>query len=247
MKKILLSILAIALMTTACNKKEKEICFSILGDSFTSYAGTVDPNTNHIWEPFVDIGVTSPDMMWFNQIALNTGWTLEKNNSFSGSHITNNHDYTDGDYYKTVSYLNRMDNLGTPDVIFVFGGTNDIYHRVPVGDYVYSDWSEEQLCYLRPAMAYMYQNMKRQYPKAKIYFMLDMELCISDQTIDDEFRQAYIESIHKISRHYNIECIDIYGIKKSQWHPNAKGQDTIAQQVMETLMIDFDIDNANGL
>ena len=239
MRKILLSFVIAVVVMSACTKP-KEIYFSVLGDSFTSYEGTVDPDTNYIWPSFVNIGVT-PDDMWFNKVADRTGWHLEKNNSFSGSHLTNIYDYApDGVTYSKASYINRMDNLGNPNVIFIFGGTNDIYHRAPVGEYVYKNWTNEQLCTLRPALAYMFHNMKKLYPKAKIYFMLDMELCINDASIEDEFRQDYIESIHNITAHYKVRCIDISGIQKSWWHPNAQGQETIAQHVIAAISTDYE-------
>lgn len=241
--KRLLYFLVIAALISACNKPKNpaDVRFSVLGDSFTSYEGTVDPDTNYIWPFYGNIGVTSSDSMWFSKVAVGTGWTLEKNNSFSGSHLTNVYDYAqDGEKYSRASYLRRMDNLGTPDVIFIFGGTNDIYHRVPVGDYVYANWTDEQLCTIRPALAYMFDKMKKLYPKAKIYFMVDMELCIDDPNLDNVLRQAYIESMHTVSGHYDIECIDIYGIHKSIWHPNAQGQGEIAQKVLETLKLNSD-------
>jgi len=240
MKRLFL-LAVIALLISACTKP-KEIHFSVLGDSFTSYKGTVDPDTNFVWYYFDSIGVTSADSMWFSKVAAKTGWTLDKNNSFSGSHLTNAYNYAqDGELFSRASYIRRMDNLGSPNVIFIFGGTNDIYHRVPVGDYVYSDWTDEQLCTIRPALAYMFHNMKKLYPKAKIYFMIDMELCIDDHNLDDALRQAYIESMHTVCGHYDIECIDIYGIHKSVWHPNSKGQDEIAQKVLEAVREDYDI------
>lgn len=241
MKKLLLSFLVMAVMMSACIKP-KDIHFSVLGDSFSSYEGTVSPDTNHIW-PFYKIDVNSPDSMWFKKVESWTGWTLEKNNSFSGSHLSNNSDYPNGESTSKISYIRRMDDLGSPNVIFIFGGTNDIYHRVPVGDYVYSDWKEEQLCTLRPALAYMFDKMKRLYPKTKIYFMIDMELCINDTNLDDELRQAYIESMHTIASHYDIECIDIYGIRKQIWHPNSEGQDKIAKDVFEEVRKDYKIVN----
>ena len=85
-------------------------------------------------------------------------------------------------------------------------------------------------------MAYLLDNLKRRYPKAKIYVMVDMELCIDDTDIDDATRQAYIESMHRIANHYQVNVIDIYGIQKSWWHPNAQGQATIARQVVEAVL-----------
>jgi lysophospholipase L1-like esterase len=240
--KRLLPILALAVMMSACVEPNEPSAtrFSVLGDSFSALDGTVDPETNDVWS-YSNVGVTSPEQMWWHKVATEMGWVMDKNNSFSGSLVSNFDDFDGGDYYVRHSYLRRMDYLGNPDVILVFGGTNDIYKRAPLGDYVYSDWTEEQLCAYRPAMAYLLDNLKRQHPNAKIYFLIDMELCINDVEIEDATRQAYIESMHHIANHYNVDCIDIYGIHKQYWHPNAQGQDDIARQVLEALALDFNV------
>ena len=217
------------------------IRFSVLGNSFSALEGTVDPETNDVWTSYPLVGVTEPEQMWWHKVATRMGWNLDKNNSFSGSLVCNFDDFNGGGYYAPHSYIRRMDNLGNPDVIFVFGGTNDIYQRAPLGDYVYSGWTDEQLCTYRPAMAYILDNLKRQHPQAKIYFLVDMELCINDVTLDEGIRQAYIESMHRIASHYNVDCIDIFGIHKSYWHPDVEGQKDIARQVLEVLEADFNV------
>ena len=240
--KRLLPIVALAVILSACVKPEDPSVkkYSVLGDSFSSLLGTVDPETNDVW-PYSNVGVTSAEQMWWHKVATEMQWTLDKNNSFSGSLVSNFEGFNGGDYYGPQSFIRRMDYLGNPDVIFIFGGTNDIYKRAPLGDYVYSDWNDELLCAYRPAMAYLLDNLKRLNPSAKIYFLVDMELCISDETIEQETRQAYIESMHRIASHYGVTCIDIYGIHKVYWHPDAQGQDDIARQVIEALEADFNV------
>lgn len=241
--KRLLPLLALAVIMSACVKPNDPdaIKFSVLGDSFSSLVGTVDPETNDVWTSYGNVGVTSAEQMWWHKVATEMDWVLDKNNSFSGSLVCNFTAFDGGDYYGPNSFIRRMDNLGNPDVIFVFGGTNDIYKKAPVGEYVYSDWTEDQLCAYRPGMAYMLANLKRLYPKAEIYFLVDMELCINDTTIEPETRQAYLDSMHRIANHYNVSCIDIYGIHKVWWHPDEEGQDGIASQVLEVLLADFNV------
>lgn len=237
----LLFLAAVTLLLTSCGKDPEPdpiTRFSVLGDSFSAYDGYVDPDTNDPWTSYPNIGVDEPEKMWWHQVATETGWAMERNNSFSGSLVCN---FDPNNYYGAHSYIRRMDDLGNPDVIFVFGATNDIYFRVPLGDYVYSDWTEEQLCVFRPAMAYLLDNLKRLYPLAEIYVMVDMELCIDDADIDDATREAYIESMHRIANRYHIKCIDLYDIQKSWWHPNVKGQERIARQVIEAVGVDFNV------
>lgn len=245
MKK-LIPMLALAIMMSACVKPQpKTPCFSILGDSYSSYEGYVYPETNDVY-PYDAIGMTSVEQMWWHKVAAETGWNVEQNNSFSGALVCNFDDFSSGSYYAPYSFLRRMNDLGQPDVIFVFGATNDACAHdegnepvVPLGDYVYSDWTEEQLCAFRPALSYLFDNLRQKYPQAKLYFLLDMNL--GSGGVTEERRAAFIESIHHISSHYNVTCIDLMGIQKSQWHPNAQGQETIARQVIEALQIDFNV------
>ena len=241
--KRLLPILALAVMMSACadpdDPTEPTVSkFSILGDSYSAYDGYVDPETNDPWPCYAEIGVVSVEQMWWYQVATEMGWTVEKNNSFSGALVSNFDGFEDGDYHVHHSFIRRMDNLGNPDVIFILGGTNDVYRDAPFGDYVYSDWTEEQLCSFRPALAYMFSNLQRLYPNARLYFLLETDPCPGG--ISEETRQNLIESSHRIANHYNVECIDL-DIHKDWWHPDAKGQDDIARQVIEALEVDFNV------
>lgn len=244
--KMLAPVLALALMMSACVKPSPEKTrFSILGDSYSSFDGYVDPETNDAY-PYEDIGVSSVEQMWWYKVATETGWVLEKNNSFSGALVCNFDGFSVGSYYAPHSFIRRMDDLGHPDVIFIFGATNDACVHlgdfipvVPLGLDVFSDWNEEQLCTFRPALAYLFENLKQKYPHAELYFLLDMDL--GSGGIDADRRDTFIGSIHRITNHYNVKCIDLEGIHKLHWHPNAEGQEDIARQVLETLKVDFNV------
>lgn len=122
--KRLLPFIALAVVMSACVKPEEQndIKFSVLGDSFSAFEGTVDPDSNDVYN-YERIGVTSAEQMWWHKVATAKEWTLEKNNSFSGSLMCNYWGFNAGPYYKPHSFINRMDNLGNPDVIFIQGGT----------------------------------------------------------------------------------------------------------------------------
>lgn len=224
------------ILLSSCVKTIEPTRFSILGDSYSSFEGYVDPDTNDPWPHYAEIGVTGVEQMWWWQVADSTGWVMDHNNSFSGSLISNFADFEDGNYYAPNSFLRRMDNLGNPDVIFVFGGTNDVWQDAPFGDYVYEDWTEEQLCSFRPALAYILHNLKQKHPHAKLYFLLETRPCPGG--ITEETNQNLIESAHTITSHYGVDCIDLT-IHKVWWHPDAKGQKDIAEQVLEYLCPDI--------
>ena len=242
--KRLIPILAIALIVSACNPNDPtdptevtDVHFSILGDSYSTFEGYVDPETNDVWE-YENIGVTSAEQMWWHKVATTMGWVMDKNNSFSGSLICNYREFNGGDYYAPHSFIRRMDNLYDSDVIFILGGTNDVWQQAPVGDYVYSDWTEEQLCAYRPALAYMFDYLKHRYPNSKLYFLVETSPCPGG--ITEETRLEFIESTHRIASHCNVECIDLT-IHKDWWHPDIEGQSNIARQVVEALLIDFNV------
>lgn len=220
---ILAATLTVILMS-ACGKDPdvpKDICFSVLGDSYSTFQGYVDPETNVVWSYYDTIGINKVEQMWWWQVAEGMGWTLDHNNSFSGSLICN---MNYANWYGPHSFLRRMDDLGNPDVILVFGGTNDVWDEAPMGDFVYENWTEEELCEFRPALACLFSGLQQLYPQATIYFMADSDL-------GDEF----MESVHIIANYYGVGCIDLYGIKKWWLHPNAEGMASIARQVMRVL------------
>lgn len=174
MKRLMFVAMAMTVLMSACVKPEPTVTkFSVLGDSYSTYEGYVHPDSNDVFL-YEEIGVTGVEQMWWSQVAASTGWLLERNNSFSGSLICN---MNASDYYGPYSFIRRMNNLGNPDVIFILGGTNDVWNDAPFGDYVYSDWTEEQLCSYRPALAYLLDNMKRLYPNSRLYFVLETDPC----------------------------------------------------------------------
>ena len=120
------------------------------------------------------------------------------------------------------SFITRMDNLGCPDIIFIFGGTNDSWADAPMGEYKYEGWTKEDLYTFRPAMAYMLDFMIDYYPNIDIYFLLNSEL-----------KKEINESVRIICKHYNINCIELQNIDKKQGHPSIQGMKQINEQMKE--------------
>ena len=203
---------------------EQVVRFSVLGDSYSTFEGYVYPDSNSVWyclPPDNLNDVTSVEEMWWYQVQQAMGWTLERNNSFSGSLVCNM-DFAH--YYGPYSFLRRMDNLGQPDVILIFGGTNDVWDEAPMGDFVYENWTEEQLCTFRPALACLFQRLRERYPNARPVFLADTAL-----------GDPFMESVHVITSHYGVLCVDLSGIKKYWEHPTVEGMTTIASQVVAKL------------
>lgn len=195
---------------------------SVLGDSYSTFEGFLTPDTNLTWygsrpDP-QQTDVTDVRQTWWHRLVTDMGWKLCTNNSYSGSTICNRGYY--GKDYSDRSFLARMGNLGCPDIIFVFGATNDSWAKVPVGEYKYEDFGRGELYTFRPAMARMLGYMKDRYPATEIYFLLN-----------DGLSAEITASVKTICSHYGVPCIELTGIDKKSGHPSVKGHGQIAEQV----------------
>lgn len=207
---------------------------SILGDSYSTFEGWMQPQWNAIWY-FPETSqwankhndVKLVEQTWWHQVVADMGYILERNNSFSGATICYT-GYKDsnglhGDY-SDRSFIGRAGDLGHPDIILVCGGTNDSWCGAPVGEYKWGKWTNEDLYSFRPAMSKMCSELKTLYPEARIVFILNSEL-----------REEINDSVHAVCRHYRIECIDLHDIEKQHGHPSQAGMKAFALQVEEQL------------
>lgn len=228
-------ILSMALSITLSAQNSDSLRVSILGDSYSTFEGWVQPEWNAIYyypetsERSNKINdVKMVEQTWWYQVVHNMGYVLEKNNSFSGSTICYT-GYRDKDGfhkdYSDRSFIGRAADLGHPDVILVCGGTNDSWCEAPVGEYKWSRWNNDDLYYFRPAMAKMCSELKILYPRARILFILNSGL-----------RDDIIESVHNVCRHYQLECIDLHNIDKLSGHPSVVGMTAFAEQVETQLL-----------
>ena len=196
---------------------------SVLGDSYSTFEGFLQPDTNAVWywknqtDPN-NTDVTSVNQTWWHSFIADNGYRLCVNNSFSGSTVCNTG--YNADDYSDRSFITRYKFLGNPDIIFVFGATNDSWAKAPIGEYKYSDWTAEELYSFRPAMAFLLEGMLTRYPNVKIYFLLNSEL---SNEID--------ESVLTICQHYGVDCIQLKDIHKISGHPSVKGMQQIKQQI----------------
>lgn len=199
---------------------------SILGDSYSTFYGYVSPETNLCWYGVPgeqkQNDVTKVEETWWHQLLVDTGYRLERNNSYSGSTVCNTG--YDGADYSDRSFLARMTDLGHPDIILVFGGTNDSWANVPPGDYVYDDWTRESLYAFRPAFGYMLHYLTTHYAGARIYHITNTELSAE-----------ITESIDVLCRHYQVVNIRLQDIDKQWGHPSVEGMHAIAEQVRAIL------------
>ncbi len=197
---------------------------SILGDSYSTFKGYVVPDTNAVWYPQKPENNDVQDIrqLWWHQLIREHGYRLCQNNSFSGATICNTG--YDKEDYSDRSFCTRLWYLGDPDIILMFGGTNDSWAHSPIGDYQYGDWEKSDLYKFRPAIAYLLANLQNRYPGTEIYVIINTELG------DD-----VTSSMKTVCDHYNVKYIELKNIEKQWGHPSQKGMKAIADQVAAAL------------
>ena len=222
MKKNLLSLLfALLIPLLACAQNRPRV--SVLGDSYSTFQGYI-PEGNEAWyyTP-VDTSRTDVDNVtqtWWWQVINQAGCLIEKNDSYSGATVSY-HGYDNQDY-SARSFITRLPRLGSPDIILIFGGTNDDWAGAELGEYQYDHFTQADFYTYRPALAYLLQQAKERYPNVKILFIINSEL-----------RKEIVESTKVICSHYSIPYIELKDIDKKLNHPTVKGMKAIAQQVLE--------------
>ncbi len=225
--KNLILLMVVGMLGCFTAKAQSSKSISILGDSYSTFQGYLQPDTNAVWY-WDNVEAMNTDVhhvreTWWHQFIKKNGYRLCINNSFSGSTIcysgykTVGPDFTD---YSDRAFVTRLDQLGCPDIIFVFGGTNDSWAGSPIGEYKYSGWTREDLFSFRPAMACMLEKMIDRYPNVKIYFLLN-----------DDLRDEIDESVKAICSHYEVDLIELVDIHKINSHPSVKGMRQICEQI----------------
>ena len=183
MKRIVLfALLAFAAITASAQTKKvfaaitasaqtKKV--SVLGDSYSTFKGS-NPEGYAPFYPDANNDVKEVEQTWWSLYIKAKGYELDKNNSWGGTTICGT-GYFHRDVFNSY-FISRVDMLGDPDIIFVFGGTNDAWARAPMGEYQYSDWTKDDCKSFRPALACLLDMLQRRYPKATVYSILNSEL-----------------------------------------------------------------------
>ena len=200
---------------------------SILGDSYSTFEGCIEPTSNLSWYMKNESNpkrtdLTSPEQTWWGLFLKQTGYELERNNSYSGSTVC--HRGYRGEDYSSRSFITRMSDLGSPDLILVFGATNDFWAKVSLTPETAKKPEPHPLYTFKPAMEYMLQQLGAIYPNAKTVFILN-----------DEITGEARDIVLKACEAYSVPCIQLEGIEKQMGHPNRKGMEQIAAQVVKAI------------
>ncbi len=203
---------------------------SILGDSYSTFKGYI-PDSYACWydtTPLTDkiqakkTDVNDVKQTWWWQLINDGGYILGVNDSYSGATIS----FTgyQGEDYSDRSFITRLPRLGSPDILLIFGATNDSWAGSPLGEFVYSDVAREDLYKFRPAMSRLLSEAVNRFPGTAIYFR-----------INNGLKPEIESSIKAVCDHYKVAYIQLHDIDKLSGHPSRKGMKQIATQVLEAI------------
>ena len=215
-KKIFLHILMLATFAFASAQTKK---VSVLGDSYSTFIGII-PTNYFTFYPNDQNDVKEVEQTWWSLYIKSKGYALEKNDSWGGTTICGT-GYGRMDVSRN-NFISRVDSLGSPDIIFVFGGTNDAWANSPIGDYQYSDWTIDDCKSFRPALACLIDKLQKRYSKSEICFILNSEL-----------KEPINESMREVCKHYNVKLVELHDIEKQNGHPSINGMKSIFEQLLE--------------
>ena len=221
--------------TNRAQSQLKGLYVSILGDSYSTYGGFI-PEGNYCWYAIDGIDgknsgandVNHVSQTWWHQLCSEQGMTLDTNNSFSGSTICNTG--YDGKDVTTTSFIARMKEIGNPNILLIFGATNDSWANSPIGEYKYADWTEADLKSFRPALAYLFDWLLTHKPGMRIYFILNTHM-----------KEEINSSVDTICAHYGIPYVRLENISLQSGHPDQAGMSAIARQVARELEFQYSV------
>ena len=207
----------------------------IFGDSYSTYEGCIPEGYHTYYSPQgtangPDVRKMQLEETWWKKAFGATGDHLLLNDSWSGSTIG----YTgyDGDCSKTNSFIYRFRRLkeegffkkNTVDTVFVFGGTNDSWTGAPLGEIKFSNWEEQDLFQVLPAVSHFVGALKSELPSAEIIVVINTDI-----------KSEIQDTLQAVAEYYGVQYIRLKDIDKDCGHPTPKGMSQISEQVLSAL------------
>ena len=219
-------------MTVQAKGKKR---FAILGDSYSAYYGMIPKGyicsyaiNGRDGENRWPNNINRVSQMWWYKLAKTGRYQMTVTCSYSGSCF--GYIYKGGKKRNPQSYLTRMmkylnGKKTKADLIFVQGGTNDVWRNKPIGKVRFDGWTQKHLKKALPAFCYILNYLKGNYPKAEIVVLIN----------DKYIRSGFLDGMKTACEHYEIPYILLGNISVQSRHPDRKGQDQIYRKVLDFL------------
>lgn len=200
----------------------------IFGDSYSTYNGYI-PEGYPTYYPNADVDDVSKT--WWASLGKQADICFAQNNSWSGSPLGFT-GYNNTDCSSFGSFIARYRQLKNEgffeknqiDCVFVFGGTNDSWADAPLGEVKLSDWADDHLFCVLPAICYFTCVLKTDFPSAEIVLIINTG-------IKKEIQDCFIEA----AKHFGVTYVRLQDIDKENNHPSAKGMAAICEQVAKAI------------
>ncbi len=192
---------------------------TILGDSYSTFAG-YNPAGQDLYYPNADLGVTDVSHTWWHILCAQHGLTLLVNDSWSGSTVCTTvrpHHPVDAAFVRRMEVT--LNGEHQPDVVVLFGGTNDCWTNAPLGTLD----GEDESCVL-PAFRRMVEYVKAHNPQSRIIVAVNCDLT-EEITLGEQ----------EAAKQNGVTCVVLHGIDKEWGHPTALGMRQIAEQIGASL------------
>lgn len=205
----------------------------IMGDSYSTFSGYIPQGYLAYYTPDGGPGtdVNAVEQTWWHLLLSRNPSRLLLNNSWSGSTVCYT-GYEGVDCSRSSSFIYRWRQLveqgffrdNRVDTVFFFGGTNDSWAQVPLGEPAFQDPGEEALYRVLPAAGYFLNLMRQTLPEARIYCLINTELL-------PQLQQTMLEGC----RRFGIRPVTFTHIHTGSGHPTVQGMQDIARQVQQQL------------
>lgn len=231
---------------------------SIMGNSRCTFDGFI-PSGNATKYPYGDVLDVRQTWWWMVLNAL--GAELELNDSYSGGRVAsgtttaqNNVSFVKN-YFKRHLVIDKTDVTDHPDVVFLWGGINDLRNNYNIGTLDYDTEYSDTLATLytqtqdyAPALNYLVKSIRTDHPNA--YIVMFVEDCLS-------FNDDWVQVVYDIANHYPVKrwetngesgangggvlgVVDLSNLTGSatradSLHYDAAGMQTVASEVLAKL------------
>lgn len=203
----------------------------IIGDSYSTYTDCVPENYAVYYTPTEPASnILKADETWWKIVADKLNLNIVENNSWSGSTI-GYRGYDNSDCVES-SFIYRLDCLtkrnffkeNNVDIIFAFGGTNDSWADVPLGEEKLSYWEKEDLYNIIPAIYCFTDKLKNAADNCE-------KVLIINTGLKDEIKETMI----KACKLNDVKYVELNDIDKIDGHPSKSGMHRIAEQVLSII------------
>lgn len=205
----------------------------IFGDSYSTFKGFIPEGYAFYYSPESkpETDVTKVEETWWHLLLSETGSNLVLNNSWSGSTIGYT-GYNNSDRSKSSSFIYRFEVLlkdgffkeNQVDSVFIFGGTNDSWANVALGEEFIDSEDEKDFFCVLPAVSHFLKRVKTALPNTNIYCLINTEL-----------KPEIARTMKECCKKYGIFAVAFEQIDKRCGHPTINGMQDIKNQILEAL------------